>query len=645
MGVSRRKGSFALRFADYTHIPVPVRRLLAIGVAFSLSVILAPVALAAWPAPTLLQSNAGNTTQVATVIDPSGVATALWVADDPTTGQTTIRASRYAGGAWSAAQTLSDPTVQAASPALAVDPNGVVTAIWASGAPLVLIQSSRFENGSWSSPPTVNPGSVTAKQSLAVVADSRGVVTAIWATIPTSAALEASRYANGAWSDITGSLPATDVRGSSPRLVVDGAGIATAIWARRTTESAASAANRVYVGRHTGSGWEITLLSDATTTSGAGNPELAVSGSGVVTAAWALEGVQVKRYEGGIWSAASTTLTDPSIAITRLGVAVDERGLPTVVWEEPVDVKSRRFDGSSWSAEETLATDPSGGVPGMILAGAPNGRMTVLWTATDLPNNYYIPAARRFEGSAWGATAELEDRSSFPTTVKTAAMNSCGGAVAVWGNESGGGSPVYPVYASVDPPDAEPTAPTGPAATAGLLRATVTWTAASASASCPVTGYTVTVIPGGATCSTTETSCDFTGLLNTRAYRFAVTATNATGTGAASAETAAVRPYKRLSMRKPRAAGTRIASKVRLTSAATITQTVRTSTGRVACQKRVLVKRVRKARTYAVTCPLNRATRTALRKRAQTLVITTAVFTTKGASLQTTHRLRVRRTR
>ncbi len=88
-----------------------------------------------------------------------------------------------------------------------------------------------------------------------------------------------------------------------------------------------------------------------------------------------------------------------------------------------------------------------------------------------------------------------------------------------------------------------PSAPSGVSGVAGDARVVVSWGVPVSDGGSAVTGYTVTAAPGGRTCASTGAlSCTVTGLVNGTAYTFTVTATNAVGTGPASAASAAVTP-------------------------------------------------------------------------------------------------------
>lgn len=74
-----------------------------------------------------------------------------------------------------------------------------------------------------------------------------------------------------------------------------------------------------------------------------------------------------------------------------------------------------------------------------------------------------------------------------------------------------------------------PGAPTGAAATADVRSATVSWVAPVSDGGRPVTGYTATAAPGGATCTTSGLSCAIDGLVDGGSYTFSVVATNVVG--------------------------------------------------------------------------------------------------------------------
>jgi hypothetical protein len=99
-----------------------------------------------------------------------------------------------------------------------------------------------------------------------------------------------------------------------------------------------------------------------------------------------------------------------------------------------------------------------------------------------------------------------------------------------------------------------PQAPAAPVAVAGSASAVVTITPLAGGS---VSSYTVTSDPGEKTCTVVapKTSCTVEGLTNGTSYRFRATATNAAGTGAASAWSNAVTPAA-----TPTAAGAAVAS-------------------------------------------------------------------------------------
>ena len=85
-------------------------------------------------------------------------------------------------------------------------------------------------------------------------------------------------------------------------------------------------------------------------------------------------------------------------------------------------------------------------------------------------------------------------------------------------------------------PVGPPTVPQNVTGTPGEGRILVEWDAPANDGGSPITGYTVTTSPGGATCTTSgATNCTILGLAEGQVYTVTVSATNALGTGPDSA--------------------------------------------------------------------------------------------------------------
>ena len=81
-----------------------------------------------------------------------------------------------------------------------------------------------------------------------------------------------------------------------------------------------------------------------------------------------------------------------------------------------------------------------------------------------------------------------------------------------------------------------PSAPTGVSVTSNGTSADVTWIAPVDAGSPGLTGYRVTLKPGGRTCQSVTTSCHFDGLTNGTTYTFSVVAISALGASPADSE-------------------------------------------------------------------------------------------------------------
>jgi len=209
----------------------------------------------------------------------------------------------------------------------------------------------------------------------------------------------------------------------------------------------------------------------------------------------------------------------------------------------------RVFDGSTLTDPQALTAGPDGALWFTDFRQGTVERITVAGVRTTYPLGLPGPTAMAVgpDGALWialfdaGATARVTTGGQLLTfalpDVEATDTVTAGPDGAVWLGGYGGDAFTLTRVQAVGPPSA----PSHVTAIAGAASATIAWDAPADGGS-GITGYTVTASPGGASCTWVAgpRSCSISGLTVGVSYQFAVTATNASGTGPPASSSAVV---------------------------------------------------------------------------------------------------------
>ncbi|MBK7071182.1 MAG: hypothetical protein IPH44_02665 [Myxococcales bacterium] len=264
-----------------------------------------------WEAPALLEHDDSHVdaTQVPPVIyhhayfprvvvDGDGAATVAWWQGYE--GHIAVwSARRAATGAWGARVAVPGGD-GGHGVSLAVDGVGVVHAIWTSNLPSTQreLRASRFAGGAWT-PSTALAISATSPTDPVMAADGLGAITAAWAVDDGSAyAVRASRYAPGAGWGAAQVIALAGVYAPSPSLGVDAAGAVHVAWLH-------GAADRgdVYARRFVpASGWQAAELVEVDDGVSASEPHVAVAPDGSAVVMWMMtDGLPAMTTRRTLW--------------------------------------------------------------------------------------------------------------------------------------------------------------------------------------------------------------------------------------------------------------------------------------------------------------------------------------------------------
>lgn len=295
-----------------------------------------------WQADQALEAGDDDAVAVSVGMDDGGNAMAVWTQSDGT--RWNVQANRYVpGSGWSGPTEIDGTDNDAQVPALAVNDSGEAVVIWRqAGGSLQNIAAARFVPGTgWSNAALLETDDANSAYNPAVAIDPDGNITAVWAQDDGAGGnLRANRYEPGAgWSGAM-SVGSTGTTAQNPEIAMDANGRAWVVW-----EQSGAGGWDIWTNRYD-AGWQSAGLLEINNAGEAREPRLAASPDGYVAAVWRQwdgfrNNIWTSRYVPGQgWGYAQVLEDDDGDAFWPR-VAVDDAGNAMAVW--------RQFDGSDLS--------------------------------------------------------------------------------------------------------------------------------------------------------------------------------------------------------------------------------------------------------------------------------------------------------
>lgn len=306
----------------------------------------------------------------------------------------------------------------------------------------------------WQTAQLIETGDAGDAELPQIAVNAQGDAIAVWQQSDgVSIDIYANRYTAAAgWG--TAQRIETDNTGTAQnaQTAIDGGGNAIAVWQQRDVNGN----DHIWANRYTvGIGWGAATLID-TAPFDAGNPQIAIDGSGNAIAVWwqsdtklGLASMVANRYVvGSGWGAAAVIETDSAGHVSAPQIAVDANGNAVAVWALATQSGPYTYTynvwanhyavGTGWGSAGPIDSDNTTEAnPAPHVAIDANGNALAVWHRPDGTWNS-IWANRYTAGSGWGSAVLVETDNTNSAHDARVAIDGNGDGLAVWMQSFGG---------------------------------------------------------------------------------------------------------------------------------------------------------------------------------------------------------------
>jgi len=369
-----------------------------------------------WGEVNLLESLDGTIPQYDAKIasDDSGNVIAIWAQTDTSTSYRNTYVSFYNGNAWESTPLIIDAdTAAVGSVSISMKSNGDAIATWKQNSQYyysLYTSDSNWSQDDWSVPQVI-PDTLNAYDSAVVEYLSTGEAIFAFNLFDTAISVYTTKYTNGSWSTPTTRESSSNGATMSLDLKADTLGNAMLVWSQYANSFGPYILQYSYYDNSLGE-WSSssTVAAGQIDAGGANSGEVVFDSSGNAWVTWVRTSLYVSRFDVGTKTFEANTYLASSP--TRPQITVDSSDNPIVMWSGSDNIYIRKYTSSAWSSQTSIGTY-SGIVPFQDLDTDNNGSAIAIWTANSTSYVSY------YDGTNWlSSPRELQTSSGYDSYPK-----------------------------------------------------------------------------------------------------------------------------------------------------------------------------------------------------------------------------------